>query len=239
MNVKILTGAAAGLILGFAAGFLVANSLNKSELEAARTELVTLRQGQTAPAGGSSVELSDKEIRDKVAEADSNPGNFEYQKTLGLALYTYAAMKQDAALLGDVEKLLDRAYNLNPDDYDVIVSLANISFDLGRLNKDEKYNQRARELYGKALAKNEKDARVRTDLGLTYLSGSDPEPGKAVVELKRALEIDPRNEKALQYITQAYTESGEKEDAKKALEELRKVNPESEAIAELEMRLNS
>jgi tetratricopeptide (TPR) repeat protein len=238
MNTKLILGLAVGAIVGFTAGFLIANSLNKSAIEAAKTEAAVADPGNGATAqGASKVELSNEEIKAKIAEADKNAGNFEYQKTLGLALYTYAAMKQEAGLLEDVLKLLDRAYKLNGDDYDVIVSLANVNFDLGQLKKDESYNARARELYQKALTKNEKDARVRTDLGLTYLQGARPENDKAIEELMKALGLDPSNEKALQYLSQAYAAKGDTDDARRVLEALRKINPQSPAIPDLEARI--
>lgn len=240
MKGKIIAAVAAGLAAGVAIGFLVANSLNKSELEAARTELASLRStGGTANPQQSSVELSDEEIRAKIADADKNAGNFEYQKTLGLALYTYAAMKQEARLLEDVAKLLERAYQLNSDDYDVIVSLANVSFDLGQLKKEDVLNARARELYIKALSKNEKDVRVQTDLGLTFLLAASPDNAKAVAELKKALEIDPKYEKGVQYITQALAASGDKEQARKYLEQLREINPDNSSLNDLELRVSS
>ena len=237
MNTKVLIGGITGLLIGLIAGFLVANSLNKSEIEAARSELAAAKNASSAQKGGSKVELSDEEIRAKMAEADKNADNFEYQKTLGLALYTYAAMKQQASLLEDVQRLLDRAYKLNGEDYDVIVSLANVSFDLGQIKKDDSQNTKARELYQKALSKNEKDANVRTDLGLTYLQASKPDSDAAIAELNKALELDPNNEKALRYMTQAQASKGDTAKAKEYLEKLRTADPHNPAIPELEARV--
>ena len=237
MRTKLIAVAAAGLLVGFAAGFLVANSLNRSELDAVRSQLATA--GNAGPAGTqpSSMELSAEEIRAKIAEADQNPENFGYQKTLGLALYTYAAMKQDAVLLEDVAKLLGRAYELNPNDYDVLVSYGNVSFDLGRIRKDEKLNLRARELYNEALKKNEKDANVRTSLGVSFLETENPDPGEAIEQLKAAVGIDPKNGKALRYLAKAYDENGDMESAAKFLKELKTVDPEDPAIPELEKKI--
>lgn len=238
MNIKIIAAAAIGMLAGFAAGFLIANSLNRSELESAQAQAANL-SSEGAPAGSRAerMELSDEEIRAKIAEADQNADNFQYQKTLGLALYTYAAMKQDARLLEDVAKLLERANKLNPDDYDVLVSLGNVSFDLGQVKKDESLNEKARGFYRTALGKNEKDANVRTSLGVSFLASRTPEPRKAIEELRMAVEIDPRNDKALRYLAQAYADAGEKENAAKYLEELKKVDPENPSIAELEKKI--
>ncbi|MCO6510584.1 MAG: tetratricopeptide repeat protein [Aridibacter famidurans] len=240
MNTKIIAAAVIGILAGFAAGFLIANSLNRSELEAAQAEAAQLRR--SSPSAGTraeNMELSDEEIRKKIAEADQNADNFQYQKTLGLALYTYAAMKQDARLLEDVAKLLERAHKLNPDDYDVLVSLGNISFDLGQIKKDEALNEKARDLYRNALTKNEKDANVRTSLGVSFLAAQNPDPKKAIEELTAAIEIDPKNDKALRYLAQAYAEAGDKENGAKYLEELKKIDPENPAVAELEKKIGS
>ncbi len=239
MNFKLIAAAAVGILAGFAVGFVIANSLNRNELERMRAELAAGSEGTQNTSKGTSVELSDEEIRAKIAEADKNADNFEFQKTLGMALYTYAAMKQEAGLLEDVARLLDRAHALNGDDYDVIVSLANVNFDLGQLKKEDDRNRSARELYEKALAKNGRDTRVLTDLGLTYLLANEPDPGKAVAELKKALEIDPKNPKALQYVIQALAKSGKKEEAKTYLENLREADPQNPALKDLEMRVNS
>lgn len=237
MNLKLIAAAAAGIAVGFATGFMVANSLNKSELDAVRTELAAAKTTGSEVAGRSSMELSAEEIRKKVAEAEANPGNFEFQKMLGGALYRYAVMKQDAALLEDVAKMLGRAYDLNPDDYDVLVSYGNISFDLGQLKKDKGLNERARELYRKALEKNPKDGNVRTSLGVSYLETEDPDPKKALDELTAAVEIDPKNGKALRYLVMAYTEAGDKENAAKYLSQLKEADPEDPSIADLEKKI--
>lgn len=238
MKWKLSAAVAVGITAGFITGFLVANSLNKSELEEVRTQLAAAKTAGGDGAGRSSMELSQQEIRDKITEAEANPGNFEFQKMLGGALYRYAAMKQDAALLDDAAKLLGRAHELNGDDYDVLVSYGNISFDLGQIKKDKSLNERARELYRKALEKNPKDANVRTSLGVSYLETEDPDPKKALDELTSAVEIDPKNGKAVRYLAKAYAEVGDKVNAGKYLEELKKIDPENPAIAELEGKVS-
>lgn len=237
MNTKIIAAAVIGIVAGFAAGFLIANSLNRSELEASQAEAAQLKRSSAPPGSrAENMELSDDEIRAKIAEADQNADNFQYQKTLGLALYTYAAMKQDARLLEDVARLLERAHSLNPDDYDVLVSFGNISFDLGQIKKDESLNEKARELYRSALAKNGMDANVKTSLGVSFLASRSPEPQKAIEELSAAVKIDPKNDKALRYLAQAYADVGDKGNASKYLQELKKIDPDNPAIAEIEKK---
>lgn len=235
MRSKLFIAAVIGILAGFTAGFLVANALNRNEIESAKAEASALRNAPPSkPNKQSKMELSKEELQAKIAEADKNADNFRYQKTLGMALYTYAAMKQDSNLLQDVARLLERAHKLNPDDYDVLVSLGNVRFDLGQVKKDEKLNLEARDLYGKALEKNGRDVSVRTDLGLTFLLNTTPQPEKAIKELNAALALDPKNEKALQYITQAYVDAGDRQNARKYLKELKEVDPQNPSVAELE-----
>ncbi|REJ78574.1 MAG: hypothetical protein DWQ47_03750 [Acidobacteria bacterium] len=240
MNTNIALGAVIGLIVGLVAGFLTANYLNRSEIQASQTALANLRQaGSAGQSPGSGMELTDAEIRAKLKEADDNPENFQFQKTLGLALYSYAAMKQDATLLKDVGRLLERAHNLNPEDYEVLVSFGNITFDLGQIQKQEDLNIKSREIYQKALEKNTRDANVKTSYGVSFLATANPEPQKAIEQLSAATEIDPTNEKALRYLTRAYTEAGDNAKASETLSRLKEVNPQNPSISDLESKISS
>ena len=87
---------------------------------------------KTASRSSATPELSKEEIRKKIVDAEENQNNFTFQKELGLALYRYAIMKRDQELVSEVVKLLERANKLNPKDYDVLVSLGNAHFDIGR-----------------------------------------------------------------------------------------------------------
>ena len=96
MNVKILTAALLGLLAGLVAGFTIANSINRSEINSLRGQAETGKKpaaNSTASADGFSI--SDDELKAKIAEADANPENIGYQKNLGSALYRYATMKNN------------------------------------------------------------------------------------------------------------------------------------------------
>src|SRR5437870_806004 len=121
-----------GVFAGFIGGFLLANGLNRSELTSLRTENEQLKTGAVDESKNSGDQaLSNDEIKSKVAEADKNPDNFAYQKNLGVALYRYAAMKQDVDLLTETARILTRANTLDAKDYDVLVALGNAHFDIG------------------------------------------------------------------------------------------------------------
>src|SRR6187551_2370736 len=104
-------------LAGFIAGFVLANKLNGSEMATLRAGVAQpAPPSNTAPAApvGNRPEdtLSTEEIKAKIAEADKNPGNFSFQKDLGVALYKYGAMKQDESLLEEAVRILERARSI-------------------------------------------------------------------------------------------------------------------------------
>lgn len=110
MNGKVFWLSIAAVVVSFVGGFLLANALNRSELNALRAENERLKTSSNeSTENQTGLALSDEEIREKIAEADRNPNNYPFQKNLGLALYRYAAMKQDADLLAEAGRFLSRA----------------------------------------------------------------------------------------------------------------------------------
>ena len=184
-------------------------------------------------------ELSEEEIRSKIEEADKNPGNFAFQKDLGTALYRYAAMKQDVASLTQAVRILDRANLLNSKDFDVLVALGNAHFDIGFFEEDAARFQKAREVYGRALGIRPGDADVSTDLGITYFLQKPPAYDKAVAELKKVSETNPKHERSLQFLVQTFIKQNKLPDAEKTLVKLKSINPGSPAITELTSQISA
>ena len=196
MNKKVFWISLVAVIISFFGGFLLANALNRNELNTIRAEIERLKN--SSPQDKSEVSLSDEEIRQKIAEADKNPENFNFQKNLGLALYRYATMKQDAQLLAEVARLLTRANQKDEKDYEVLITLGNCYFDIGYIKKNNENLTKAREFYQKALTQKPNDVDVRTDLGLTYFLVNPPETDKALAEFQKSLQTNPKHEKTLQ-----------------------------------------
>jgi tetratricopeptide (TPR) repeat protein len=195
----------------------------------------------------SQASLTEEEIRQKIAEADANPGNIQFQKGLALGLYRYASMKREPKWLSEVAKLLNRVHEKNPRDYNTLVSLGNIYFDLGReaaqndangTKTDSNQNfKKARDFYQKALQINPDDTDTRTDLGLTYLLESPPDNEKARDELQKSLQENPADEKALVNIIRVHLNSGNGGQAEEFLGKLKQVNAKNEALPELETQI--
>ena len=220
------------LLTGFIAGFMLANSLNRTDYAPAAGAMPT--NGSVPNTGAQSESsLSPDEIRAKVAEADRNADNFAFQKDLGLSLYRYGAMTQNAEVLQEAERLLNRASSLNPRDFDVMVGLGNAEFDVGFYKKDLASFERARSTYLKALSLRPNDADVQTDIGISYFVQEPPDHPKAEAELKKVAAIDPRHKRSLQFLVQVYAKQKRIPDARAALDKLRGIDSSNPAIGEL------
>lgn len=234
MKTKVLLISIVAVIVSFIGGFLLANALNRNEFDSLRAENERLKNTQNASRNSENGNsLSDEEITRKINEADQNPDNFAFQKGLGLALYRYATVKQDTKLLGDIERLLNRANQLNAKDYDVIVALGNINFDVGYSKKDNEKFRVAREFYQKALEQKPNDSDLITDLGLSYFLMIPPETDKAIAEFQKSLQANDKHEKTLQVLIEAMLTQNNTKEAEKYLEQLRQANQNNEVLPEL------
>lgn len=235
MNKNFLWISILAVLIAFAGGFLLANALNRSELIKITAENERLKNTSQQPTNPNEQELSVEEIKQKIAQADQNPDNFDFQKNLGIGLYRYATVKQNPELLLDVERLLKRAYDKNPKDQEVLVFYGNTLFDIGYAKKDNAKFEQARKIYTEALAQQPKDVDIQTDFGLTYFYETPPQDEKAIAELKKTLAIKPTHERSLQYLAQIYARQNKAAESEKYLAELRKVNPKNPIFDQLQM----
>lgn len=216
---------------GFIGGFWLANSINRSA--ALPSAAAPPSNANTAATPQSGDELSDSEITAKIAEADRNPGNFTFQRDLGISLYKYGAFKQRTDLLAESARILERASSLKPDDFDVLVALGNAHFDLGFFKKDAASFEKSRQVYRKALAVRPNEADVTTDLGITYFLQEPPDYPKAEAELKKVSDANPTHDRSLQFLVRIYLGQKKITEAKAALSKLTTLNAQNQAIPEL------
>ncbi|MCA1589877.1 MAG: hypothetical protein LC730_06340 [Acidobacteria bacterium] len=219
-----------GIVAGLTAGFLVANTINRGEMDKLRAENNNLR---SRIAESSKVSLTADEISVKIAEADANPTNFDFQRSLGTALYRYASVREDVDLLEKSESLLERASSLRPGDRELIIALANANFDLGYFQKNNNRVEKARSLYARVLEADSRNARVRTDYALTFFLEQPPDLVKTEEELRASLAADAGNEKTLEYLVQVLAKQDKGEEAQEFLEKLRAVNPSNQSLTGL------
>jgi tetratricopeptide (TPR) repeat protein len=233
-----------GLLLGFIIGFIFANQVNRGASDNARSEAA--RERSTAPPPGAGETPNDRgnapgmpteeEIRDAIAKADARPEDVALQRNFGMVLYRYAHQSRNAGLLPDVARMLKRAYDSNPKDRELAVSLGNVFFDIGQATDPARFKD-AREYYLKALELKADDPNVRTDLGLTYYFGQPSDPQRAIAEYRKSLAIDPRHEPALQNLSAALITTGKTEEAQKTIEQLNALNPANPALSDLRAQM--
>jgi tetratricopeptide (TPR) repeat protein len=234
MNTKTAGLLILAIIISFFSGFYLANTLNKKEMEALK---VVKNPPATSPQDDPEQTLSAEEIQQKFAEADANPGNLQFQRSLGMALYRYASMRQDAKLLSEVARLLERVNEKNPTDREVEITLGNLYFDVGYFQKNNENLKKAQEFYQRILAKTPDDVDVRTDYGLTYFLQNPPEYDKAAVEFLKSLEKNPKHEKSLQFLIQILIKQEKTREAETYLTRLKEVNPKTPSLSEIQAQM--
>src|SRR5215213_3100816 len=226
---QYLVTALVGLVC-LAAGFLIANKLNRSEFERLRAAAETVKSTTNSNSG---LDLSDEEINAKLEEAARSPEDLQFQKRLGISLYRFGTMKRDAAIIAKALVPLQRANSAEPDDKETIATLGNAYFDIGYFNKDNDSLARSRGYYESLLKARPDDVETRTDLGLTYFLSEPPDLENAAKNFELSLATDPKHEKTLQFYVQTLAKQNKTDKAKVALAKLREANPKSPAIAEL------
>jgi tetratricopeptide (TPR) repeat protein len=238
-----------GIVFGFAGGFFFANLLNRQQTDSLKAKAAQSQTSQTSqvPQAGQKMELGDsspvegelspEEIQKKIKQADDNPANTQFQKDLGLSLYLYAGMKKDAALLLDAKRLMTRAVEKNPRDYDLLVALGNVNFDLGQNNKENSSLEEARAFYRKALELKPKQVDLQTDLGSTYFLSDPPEYEKAMVEYRKSLQMDPEHVRTLDNLSRTLIMTGQIKEAEESLAKLKKLDANYPGVASLETLL--
>lgn len=259
LNKRVLIVGALGVVLGFLAGFFLANGINRAEQEKLRAELASARAGgEAAPQGGGTGKaqqasakggegsfptLTDEQLGNAVKQADADPSNAELQHKVGQALYFYAWEKGNAQILPEVARILKRAHTLDPKNYRTTVIAGDAHFLIATQSGDTKTLGEARKFYEAALAAQPDDAQVRTNLGRTYFFDKPPNPQRAITEYRRALQADPKQELSLQSLAAALIETGALDEAAKRLDELEKLNPSNAELpglrAQLEQKRNA
>lgn len=256
MNKHKILYALAGLIAGCAIGFFFANSVNRKEIEELRGEVARARtnsggqgaqrqQGENRSANGNAngaatdagaAMPSEDEMRELIAKADASLEDADYQRKVGQGVYMYALSTGRPALLPEAVRLLKRAHEADPKNYETTVLVGNSLFALGQAADASKFGE-ARTYYNKALAAKPDDTNVHTLLGMTYFFGQPSDPERAIREYRKSLAAEPRHEMALQSLASALIATGALAEAEKRIEELQAVNGANAALSNLRAQL--
>jgi tetratricopeptide (TPR) repeat protein len=256
VNTNKILFALAGLVAGCAIGFFFANSVNRKEVEELRAEVARARsssssstnsnpQGQRSPNQSttngatndpSASMPSEDELRNIIAKADASPNDADYQRKVGQGVYMYSLSTGTPALMNEAVRLLKRAHDADPKNYETTVLLGNSLFALAQADDPAKFEE-ARGYYNKALETKPNDVNVHTLLGMTYYFGKPSDPQRAIKEYRKSLATDPRQEMALQSLASALIATGAIDEAQKRIEELQTVNPSNASLSNLRAQL--
>lgn len=253
-NTRMALIVLAGTVLGFIAGFALANGINRQEQDKLRAQLAQQGgpQGAKSPAandartarpqnasgGGEEMPtLTPEQLKNAVAKADESPSDAELQRKVGQALYVYAWQAGNASILPDVARILKRAHDLDPKNFETALMAGDAHFLIARNGGDSKPLVDARKFYEDALASKPDDVEARTKYGMTYFYDKPPDAQRAIKEYRRALQTDPHNEIPLQNLADALIETGNLDEAEKRLNELQQANAGNQELPRLRARL--
>jgi tetratricopeptide (TPR) repeat protein len=220
-----------GLLLGCIIGFVFANKVNQNGLpsrNAGPSQSVSSNPNMPAdhpPLSGDGTDGNMPEVTETINKAKDEPNNFEAQMQAAALYYKIGRLEQ--AL-----ELFQKANKIKPDDYQAIVWLGNVNFDLDRYETAETW-------YTAALVKKPDDVSIRTDLGLTFMFRQPPDLDRAIKEFQGSLQRDANHKQTLQNITSAYIQKGDAQKAKEYLVRLEKVEPTNEEIAKLKKKIEN
>jgi tetratricopeptide (TPR) repeat protein len=222
-----------GILLGFIAGFMFANSVNKNALPTSMVSQTGMPQNTSAlpeghpavPSNSAGQAQSIAEVQSVIDQARKEPDNFDAQ--IKAAELNYQIQRFDGAL-----EFLKRANQIKPDDYETIVQLGNVSFDNRNYAEAEKW-------YIAALAKKPDDISVRSDLGLTYIFRDKPDYERAIQSFQKSLEIEPNNAQTVQNLALAYVRKGDKSNATAMLAKLESIDASNAAIPRLKQEIQN
>ena len=243
MDRQKLLYALAGLALGALASYYFANRANGGEIERLRSELA--RTSRTQPEAGAGAaggvrpqdqSQAEAQVRELIAGADANPSDSSLQRRAGEQVYRHALTTQQSALLAEAVRLLRRAHEGDPKNYDTLLLLGNSHLTLGLAGDPQSFTE-ARGYYVNALAERPGDVNGHTLLGMTYYYGRPADPQSAAREYRKALDADPRHEMALQNLASALLATGALDEATRRVGELEKVNPANGSLGELRAKL--
>jgi tetratricopeptide (TPR) repeat protein len=237
MNSKIILAAAIGIFIGFAGGFFLANSINRS----AGMMQPTSPSGAAfpnqpgggggiqppfanMPGGGGGSGGAIAMVNDAIEKAKNEPDSFESQ-------YNAANMYYQIDRFEEAVKYYEQANRILPDHYQTIVRLGNSNYGLRKYDEAAKW-------YGRALELQPDDVDVRTDFGTTFFLREQKDLDRAVKEYKTSLEKNPEHEPTLQNLCAVYLEKGDRQGLEETVAKLEKVNPQNPTIAKFRQELS-
>ncbi len=223
MNKENILFGIIGLLAGLIIGFVATNSINRGTVNNSASQPT---MGQPNQPGGMPNQSGQTAAMPAVAEAidkaDKNPNDVDSQMKAG----------EMFARINNFEKAIpyfEKAAQLKPNDFQILVILGNTNFDSRKWEDAQKW-------YEKALAIKKDDISVRTDLGITFVERDKPDYDRAIKEFQTSLTIDPKHEPTLYNLALAQFKKG---DVQAAQATKAKLTSNPELAKKLEAALSS
>lgn len=225
MNKQVILFTIIGILAGFAGGFFLANSINRSAMTQTASTMPNLPAGNQMPfpaqnGGGGAI----PQVTEAIERARNEPDNFEAQ-------YAAANMYYQIDRFDEAVKYYEKAVRILPDHYQTLVRLGNSNYGLKNYTEAEKW-------YAQALKIQPDDVDVRTDFGTTFFLREPKDFDRAIKEYKISLEKDPNHEPTLQNLCAVYVEKGDMRNLQETLAKLEKINPQNPIIPKLKEEIS-
>ncbi len=198
-------------LLVWGAAFTISNRLSVSG------EKKPGERGNTMSDISASISAETKALK---AEAERKPEEVAPKIALARALVTEGIRLNDANIVMEAVKTFAAVLEIDADNSEALLGMANVSMETGVFDKAVEY-------YSRYLAKHPEDLKSKTDYALALLQGGDH--GGAIKTLKEVVAKEPKQFAPRLSLALAYRVAGEKKLAKAAALEAKKFAPEKQA----------
>lgn len=140
-----------------------------------------------------------------------------------------AKLYMDNNRWSEARQILEFLLKLGVEDTDTYINFANLAWEEDSLDEAKIYYLKALSLDGSRVV-------ARVNLGLVFNELNDKE--SAMQQFRAAFELEPKNPRYLDLLLESSIQIGDKDLAKKALQNLKEVNPENQKINDFKKRIN-
>lgn len=222
----------AGLLLGYGVGYVATTSVNQSQAVPAASSPGPVKGDEKLPAGHPNISEIDVE-KEVQAALDFGKQNQDYDSQLRVGSFLYMEVRR----LEQAKPFFQKAHELKPEEFEPLMQLGNIAFDMSQEKGDPKLMEEAGAWYEKALKIKPDDINVRTDYGITFFLRQPPDYRKAIIQYDKSLEKDPRHAPTLYNKIRAQLAIKDLAGAEATFATLKETKPQEELIKRIEAEM--
>lgn len=228
-----------GLALGLVVGFMVTNSMNASQQSQTAAQQKSgapapVKGDEPLPQGHPDVENVDVEKQVQMAK-DFGAKNPDYESQLKVGMYLYAEVHR----LQDAKPYFQKAHELKPEEFDPIMQLGNVTFDMSQETNNPALMLEAGQWYEKALKIKPDDINVRTDYGLTFQFRQPPDYKAALDNFEKSLAVEPKHVPTLYNKTRVLIGMKDLKGAEETFAKFKEVATQTDVVNRLRSELDA